>query len=178
MSKQILLEHRDNRREIALMEKGKLLFFSREKDASIEAEQIYLGIADRIVKGMEAAFVRLTKDTVGFLPFSECKEKPRSGDKILVQVKRPPVGEKAAYLSREISIAGRYAILTPFTQRFSASKRIENVDEKEKALAIARKYAPDQMGLVMRQESTGAGEEEISMEIQLLVERWQHILSV
>jgi len=175
MSKQILLEHRDGRREIALMENGKLLFFSREKDASIEAEQIYLGIVDRIVKGMEAAFVRLGKDHVGFLPFSECKARPRSGDKILLQVKRPPVGEKAAYLSCDISLAGRLAILTPFSQRFSVSKRIENEEERKKLLAIAKNLSPEQMGLVMRQESAGASEAEISNEIEALSQRWQHI---
>ncbi|MBE5783211.1 MAG: ribonuclease E/G [Clostridiales bacterium] len=175
MSKQILLEQKDGRREIALMENGKLLAFSREKDAAIEAEQIYLGIVDRIVKGMEAAFVRLGKDHVGFLPFSECKARPRSGDKILLQVKRPPVGEKAAYLSCDISLAGRLAILTPFSQRFSVSKRIENEEERKKLLAIAKNLSPEQMGLVMRQESAGASEAEISNEIEALSQRWQHI---
>ena len=84
MSKQILMEVRDGQREIALLDGKRLMAFFQDAGSGIEAEQVYLGAVDRIVKGMEACFVRLGKDQVGFLPFSECRERPRSGDKLLV----------------------------------------------------------------------------------------------
>ena len=94
MSKTILIRHLDGKREIALMDGKRLLHFGHDEGGGIAAEQIYLGRVDRIVKGMEAAFVKLGGDAIGFLPFSECREKPRSGDRIIVQVKKPPVGER------------------------------------------------------------------------------------
>lgn len=175
MSKRILIEKQGDVSQIALMEDQKLLAFFRESPVSIEAEQIYLGIVDRIIKGMEAAFVRLGNQITGFLPFSECVLRPRSGDKILVQVKRPPVGEKSAYLSADLSLAGRFVLLTPASFRFSVSKRIEDQNEKERLLQLARKHAPERIGIVMRQESSTADEQEIADEIRRLYQKWQSI---
>ena len=73
---------------------------------------------------MEACFVRLGPDAMGFLPFAECLEKPRSGDRLLVQVKKPPIGGKAPYLTADIALAGRFVILTPLTARCAVSKKI------------------------------------------------------
>lgn len=175
MSKKLLIEKRSGALEIALMEANRLLSYEREKDQGVEAEQIYLAVVDRIVKGVEACFVRLGKDTVGFLPFSECREKPRSGDKVLVQVKRPPTGEKAAYMTMDLSIAGRFSILTPFNRYYSISKRIEDPETREKLQRFAKKHAPKEMGVVMRQESAEAAEEEILSEMQELLNRWNAI---
>ena len=68
MSKTILVRHVEGQREIALLEGKRLLAFVRDEGGGIAAEQIYLGKVDRIVKGMEAAFVRLGGDSIGFLP--------------------------------------------------------------------------------------------------------------
>ena len=175
MSKEILVEVRSGKREIALMEDRRLLFFSRESAGGLESEQVYLGVVDRIVKGVEAAFVRLSKDDVGFLPFSECPERPRSGDRILVQIKRPPTGEKAAYLTRDIALAGRYAILMPQNACRAVSKRV--TDEKKRAALMERasRLAPEGMGLVMRLESAGEEETALSREIAALKAEWQEI---
>lgn len=177
MSKRILLEEKDGGRAIALMEEKNLLFFSRENQGGVEAEQIYLGIVDRIIRGMEAAFVRIGKDLMGFLPFSECKGRPRSGDKMLVQVKKPPIGEKAAYLTADLSIAGRLAILTPMTARYSVSKRIDDAEIKNNLYSMAHRLAPANMGIVMRHEAADVDEESISREIECLADKWQGILA-
>lgn len=176
MSKIILLEEKEGKRSIALMREKQLLSFSRESQGGVEAEQIYLGIVDRIIRGMEAAFVRIGKDLMGFLPFSECKERPKSGDKMLVQVKKPPIGEKAAYLTADLSIAGRFAILTPCQSRFSVSKRIENGEIKDRLYALAHRLAPENMGIVMRGEAAEADDEIISREMQALLDKWKMIL--
>ena len=173
MSKRILMEVRNGVREIALMEGSRLLAFFREQEMGPEVEQIYLGVVERIVKGMEAAFVRLEKDTVGFLPFSECHEKPKSGERLLVQVKRPPVGEKAAYLTADIALAGRYAILTPLSERISLSKRLEDSDERARLKNIANRVAPAGMGLVVRAESAGMDENTLRNEVSTLFAAWQ-----
>ena len=177
MSKRILIEEDGGQREIALMEEKRLLFFSREMGAGIEAEQIYLGQADRFVKGLEAVFVKLSRDAVGFLPFSECLKKPVSGEKMLVQVKKAPVGEKAAYLTEDISLAGRFAVLTPLAPHFAVSKRVEEEEQRARLLSLARELAPEGMGLILRKESEGEGKETIRADVETLASRWRSILS-
>ena len=177
MSKQILIENRDGVREIALLDGSRLMAFITETPGKTEAEQIYLAEADRMVKGMEACFVRLGGEQTGFLPFSECKEKPRSGDRFLVQVKKPPVGGKAPYLTQDISLAGRYVILTPFSHRCAVSKRVEDETERKRLLALADRLKEDGCGLVMRLESAGAPEDMIREEISALAGRWAAVLA-
>lgn len=175
MSKCILLEEKDGKRAIALMRDKQLLFFSKESQGGIEPEQIYLGIVDRIIRGVEAAFVRITKDLTGFLPFSECTVRPKSGDRVLVQVKKPPVGEKAAYLTEDLSLVGHLAILTPCQSRISVSKRIEDTENKKRLYTLAAHLVPENMGLVLRSEAAEAPEAEIAAETASLIKKWQGI---
>ena len=172
MSKTILIRHAEGVREIALMEGKRLMAFIRDAGGGIFPEQIYLGRVDRVMKGMETAFVRLGGDAAGFLPFSECKAKPRSGDLLIVQVKKPPVGEKAAYLTADIALAGRFALLTPETARFAVSKKITDEETRSRLSALAARVAPAGMGLVMRTESAEAGEEAISDDVRALRDAW------
>ena len=177
MSKTIYIRHAEGQREIALMEGKRLLAFIRDGGAGISAEQVYLGRVDRIVKGMEAAFVKLDGENVGFLPFSECKEKPRSGEMIMVQVKKPPIGEKAAYLTEDIALAGRYTLLTPYTPRYAVSKKIEEEAARSRLYALASRIAPMGMGLVMRTESADAPEQAVVADVDMLKAAWEETLN-
>ncbi|MBQ9263811.1 MAG: ribonuclease E/G [Clostridia bacterium] len=175
MSKRVLVRHRDGQKEIALMEGSRLLAFSREMNG-VRAEQIYLCQVDRIVQGMEAAFVKLGKDQTGFLPFSECEEKPRSGGRLLLQVKKPPIGEKAPYMTADIALAGRHVILTPVSSACAVSKKITDETIRAFLLNAAHRIAPEGMGVIMRTEAPNAPENVLAEEIQALVEKWQSIL--
>ncbi len=177
MGKTILIRHTESGREIALMEDRRLLFFAQDTGGGIAAEQVYLGKVDRIVKGMEAAFVKLGGEVIGFLPFSECRDRPHSGDRLIVQVKKPPVGEKAAYLTADIALAGRYALLTPLTPRVAVSKKIEDEAERKALSELAARHAPEGMGLVMRTESAGAEEEAVAADVAALAAAWREILA-
>ena len=175
MSKKILVEFSQGKREIAVMEDKRLLFFTGDEPRDVEAEQIYLGVADRMARGMEALFVRLGPKQTGFLSFSECKAVPRSGEKILVQVKKPPVGDKAPYLTEDISFPGRYAILTPFTERISVSRKIEDGEERSRLAQLGKSLCPPNMGLVMRTESKDASMDALALDIASLKETWESV---
>ena len=175
MSRKIIVECQSGVREIALMDGKDLLYFHRDDPQPVQAEQIYLGKVDRMVKGVEAAFVQLNRELTGFLPYAECPAPPRSGDRVLVQVKKPPVGEKAAYLTQDISLAGRYAIYTPRTDRCAVSKRVDNPETKDRLLDIAHRLRPREGGLVMRLESAEAKEEDVAQEVAALTQKWARI---
>lgn len=179
MSYQLIAEFQEEKVCLALMDHGRLVEYTEDKNIStdIAAEQIYLGVVDRIVKGMESCFVRLGKNLNGFLPFAECKERPKGGDKLFLQVKHPPVGEKVASMTTDITIAGRYVVLTPCSARYAASGRIEDRSVRAALTEKGKQFAPPGVGVIMRAESVDAAEEDIKKEIQSLYEKWQAISS-
>lgn len=178
MINQLLFEYKDNCWEAALLKDG-LLFEYRKSLCGIAAEQIYLAKTDRVVRGMEAVFVKLTDKENGFLPYSEVKDRislpPRSGEKVLVQVKKPPVQQKCAYLTCDITLAGRYVILLPYGHGCSVSRRIEDEQTALDLELLGRKLKPEDMGIIMREESAFADIEDIRDEITELQNRWEHI---
>lgn len=176
MSKRVLICHRDGERLIALTDEGALLSLCQDRPG-IQAEQIYLARVDRMVKGMEAAFVKLDQDTVGFLPYAECREKPRSGEKLLLQVKKPPVGDKAAYMTEDAALAGRYVILTPRSESVAVSRKIMDEGQRAALLSLGRQIVPEGMGLVMRTEAAEAAQDALILEVEGLQAKWQAILS-
>lgn len=173
--KQLYVEQKDGRICCAVTEMGDLLSWQQEMTA-VSPEQIYLCKADRAMKGMEAIFVRLTKDQNGFLPYAECREKPLSGQSVLVQVKKPAIGDKLPFCSCDISIAGHCAILTPFSPRIAVSSRITDAEKAEALRELGKKLVPANMGLILRTESVQADEETLQAEIDMLHQKWLRIL--
>ncbi len=170
--RQLLIESSADKDEIALIQDRQLIDFWRFRKESIEAEQIYLGVVERVVKGMNAAFVRLTKDDNGFLPLSEARQPLKGGDTLLVQVKKPPVQSKAAYLTQDISLAAEELILLPLSQNCSVSKKIENDAVRKRLTSLARQIAPEHMGLVMRHGCEEFSEDRLKAVADELKARW------
>ena len=172
---QLLWEKRKGLNEFALVSGGKLTDYRVFPDEGVFPEQVYLARVDRIARGMDAAFLRLPGDIPGFLPLAEAKEPLAGGQLVPVQVKKPPVGEKAAYLTQDISLAGRYLILLPMSSRAAVSSRVTDLKQKERLLEIARSLRPDGMGLILRRESAGAAHEQLTRELQRLSDLWDSL---
>ena len=175
----LLVEVQGAEREIALMEGSRLVDYYRSADAgSIRPEEIYLGRVSRVMKSLQAAFVRLADKVDGFLPFAQIPsgKAPQPGDTLLVQVKRPPTPGKAAYLTMDIALTGSLAILTPCRAGSRISRRVGEGD-KGRLLRLARQLAPEGMGLVLRGDSLHEDEDALRDEIAALISRWQAIQS-
>lgn len=174
--KRLLIEAQEDRLAIALVNDKRLTAFCHDAPAGpLAAENIYLGVVDRIVKGIEAAFVRLGKDAMGFLPFAECPVRPHSGDRLLVQIKRPPIGEKDAYLTCDVTLAGRYCLLAPMSRGVAYSKRM-TAEERARMKPLAQAICPPGMGVIMRNESVAAQEEDVTAEADRLKAEWERLL--
>ena len=109
----LLMEHRQDEICLALLEDRKLMDFRAVAETGLRTEAVLIGRVRQNVKGVAAAFVSLPDKQVGFLPESEAKQPLHPGDFVLVQVKKPAVGAKSAYLTQDISLAGRGLILLP-----------------------------------------------------------------
>lgn len=173
---ELLLQTRGLTPALALT-RDRLLVDYRElrEDLALMAGAIYLGRAGRVMKGLEAVFVSLGGGVEGFLPFSEMPEgiQLKPGDTALVQIKKPAQGGKAAYLTCDVALPGRFSLLLPQGGRAGASGRARN----PKALRqLASELCPKGMGLVLRAQAQGADREDILKEISGQAETYRGLL--
>ena len=165
-------------RDIAVLEDGHLVEYLPEDKAAAD-EAILLGRVERVVPGMKAAFVGIGQDKAGFLPLEEhaAKELPplRSGDRIMVQVRKAAQGVKGAFLTREINLAGEYVLLSPMTQQIAVSSRITKDADRKRLKALGADVAQGRFGLVMRTSSLEADEALLRAESDRLWATWQEI---
>ncbi|MBQ1946468.1 MAG: ribonuclease E/G [Clostridia bacterium] len=148
---------------------------SSESGGGICEDQIYLAVVDRMAKGVNAAFVKLPHGDFGFLPYDKEKRALRSGERVLVQVKRPPNNAKKAFLTLDVSIGGKYLVLLPNGGGISVSKSIEDEDVRKALRLLGKKLKPAAFGIIMRADSVNADPEVIELERDELLKRYEEI---
>lgn len=137
------------------------------------AEGLYYGKVNRVMKELNAAFVRLNDKSEGFLPFEKGEPLPRPGDCLYVQIRKPAIGGKAPFLTRDICLTGRYLVYLPFGRGSAVSQRIQDKAERERALALVRKLPKAEGAFIARSLLLTAKEEALLDEAAALVKRWQ-----
>ena len=172
-----LLVHQGEKPLIGILEDGQLaeVFFPQEGDT---AEAVLLGRVERIVPGMKAAFVDIGQEKNGFLPLEEKNtglSYPKTGDAVIVQIRKEAQGVKGAFLTRDVSLCGETMLLTPMSRMIGVSSKITE-DGKRKALKeTGRAIAQERFGLVMRTAAENAPEEELAAEAERLFQQWEQI---
>ena len=139
---------------------------------------IYSGIIKNIIPGIKATFVDIGKDKNAFLHFEDMhkiNEEIKLNKKILVQVQKNSIKQKGAKLTTNIKLTGRYLVLMPKTNFITTSRKIEDEAQKQKLKELVEKYIPTGFGAIIRTSCISATEEEISQDIQRLVNRWNNI---
>ena len=144
------------------------------------AGQILFGRVDRMMPSLEAAFVDVGRARDGFLPLKEASRTftdgpVRSGDRVMVQIRREENGGKGVLLSRDLSIPGAYVILMPKNRHIGISARIKDEKERERLTEMGRRLSGGEFGLVMREAAGMAAEEEVRAELEDLIETWRRI---
>ena len=145
------------------------------------AETIFKGRVERVVPGMRAAFVQLGLEKNGFLPLKENSHtvdwpKLQSGQEVLVQVKKDPAGQKGAFLTRDITLAGQYVLLMPQNRYIGVSARVMDENQRETLTALGREISAGRYGLVMRAAAVEADVTDVAEEAHALCERWEAIV--
>ena len=142
--------------------------------------RILWGKVDRIMPGLDAAFVKIGGTRDGFLPLKENSGtfqglSLRSGDRVLVQVRREENGAKGAYLSRDLSLPGSRLILMPLNRHVGVSARVKEPEVRERLLELGRKLSEKRFGLVLREASLSASEDELRKDLSELLDLWKDI---
>jgi len=173
---------------VAIVEGGKLseAYIERRGRRSIVGN-IYKGRVDAVLPGMEAAFVDIGLPKNGFLYVAEIvlpelddrdrrskriQELIQSGQDVLVQVTKDPMGSKGARLTMDVSLAGRFMVLAPGGDGVGVSKKLEG-PERDRLRDLLRKMKThEDAGLIARTAAQGASLDELERDVRLLEKLW------
>jgi len=96
----------------------------------------------------------------------------KSNQSILVQIVKEPISTKGPRISSELSIAGRYIVLVPFSDRVSVSQKIESKEEKDRLIRLIKSIRPKGFGVIIRTVAEGRKVAELDRDLQNLTDRW------
>lgn len=100
----------------------------------------------------------------------------RSGQSILVQIAKEPISTKGPRLTSELSIAGRFMVLVPFSDKVSVSQKIKTVEERNRLKKLIQSIKPRNYGVIIRTASEGKRVADLDQELKRLVNKWESIL--
>ncbi len=180
VEKKIIIAERDN--IAAVLENKKVTdFFIHRGDVLLG--DVYLATVDNILPSIDAAFVNVGSDKMGFLHAEDVmgkgtlKEKLKPKQKLIVQVVKEPTGHKGPRVTTEVSLPGRFLVLMPYEPGVSVSKKIENSKERARLKAIMNLIKPVGVGVIIRTEAEGQTEADIQEDLEILLEKWNNIIT-
>ncbi|QDW30006.1 Rne/Rng family ribonuclease [Arthrobacter sp. KBS0702] len=191
VDRQMIVRQRDDRIQIGVLEDGVLAehFVSKTQQDSLIGN-VYLGKVQNVLPSMEAAFVDIGRGRNAVLYAGEVnwdavnlegkqrriENALKSGDSVLVQVTKDPVGHKGARLTSQISLPGRYLVYVPGGSMTGISRKLPDV-ERNRLKRILKDRLPESAGVIVRTAAEGASEEELTHDINRLRAQWEGIES-
>ena len=190
---ELLVQEQNNKREIALVENGKLIEYYEESDKQARKEgNIYIGIVRDIIKGMQSAFVDIGTEKNSFIhlkdllpQIDETKEKidentkisdvVENGQKVLVQVKKDSNEKKGARVSTHINLPSKYIALMPNSDIITVSQKIEDKKEQERLKELVKEHLTEGNGAIIRTSAQNK-EKEIIDDIKEIEGKWNKII--
>ena len=178
--KRIIIAERDN--IAAVLENGRVTDFFIHK-GDILLGDVYLARVDNILPSIDAAFVDVGSDKMGFLHAQDVmgkgalKDKLSPNQKLIVQVVKEPTGHKGPRVTTEISLPGRFLVLIPHEPGINVSKKIENSKERARLKSIVSLIKPVGVGVIIRTEAEGQSEADIQEDLEILLEKWNNIIT-
>jgi ribonuclease E len=189
VQRSMIVREKDGRTQIAVLEDGVLVehYVSQQSQASM-AGNVYLGRVQNVLPSMEAAFVDVGKGRNAVLYAGEVnwdaaglEGQPRrieqalkSGDPVLVQVTKDPIGHKGARLTSQVTLAGRYLVFVPGGGMTGISRKLPDT-ERSRLKKILREVVPEGAGVIVRTAAEGASEDELRADVERLQGQWDAI---
>ncbi|MCH5276977.1 MAG: Rne/Rng family ribonuclease [Desulfovibrionaceae bacterium] len=187
----------DEQVEVVITDNGQVTeyFVEMAHQAKIRGN-IYKGVINNIDTNLQAAFVNFGGGKNGFLQIDEVhpeywltphepgkgpKYPPiqkvlKVGQEVLVQVVKEPSGTKGAFLTTWVSLAGRFLVLTPGQEQIGVSRKVEDPEERTRLKELLAGIDPgENMGVIIRTASEGAGKTSIQKDLQFLKRLWKDI---
>jgi len=190
MVRDILVDTRYDETRIAILEDGEPVEIYIENAAHEKlAGNIYRGKVERVLPGMQSAFVDIGTGKNAFLYADDIwNENVKNlsqpvkienlisqGQEITVQVIKEKIDSKGPRVTTNITLPGRMVVLTPVMPGVGVSKKIKSTAERERLKQIAANLCPEGMGIVVRTAAEGLEAQELEADIKRLVELWKNI---
>ena len=189
VERQMIVREKDGLNQIAVLEDDMLVehYVARHTQTSMVGN-VYIGRVQNVLPSMEAAFVDLGKGRNAVLYAGEVnwdaaglEGKPRriedalkSGDTVVVQVTKDPIGHKGARLTSQITLAGRHLVLVPGGSMTGISRKLPDT-ERGRLKRILKQVVPAGHGVIVRTAAEGATEEQLAADVQRLTAQWEQI---
>ena len=190
VDREMLVRQIGDRIQIAVIEDKVMVEHYVNRNANVSYVGIvYLGRVQNVLPSMEAAFVDIGKGRNAVLYAGEVnwdaagisESQPRkiemvlkTGQPVLVQVTKDPIGQKGARLTSQISLPGRYVVYVPGGGMSGISKRLPE-SERTRLKAILKNLIPEEAGVIVRTAAEGVSEEELTNDVARLKAQWEDI---
>lgn len=193
----ILIENKNNITTIAVVQDSEVVEIYQEKDDEKRLEgNIYLGKVKNIIPGMQSAFIDIGESKNALVHIKDIIPKAsnvtgnvyedtskmnissiiKSGQEVLVQVKRDCNEQKGPRVTTDIKINGKFSIFMPYSNFITVSQKIEDENEKNRLKEIAKEVLPENSGAIIRTAAKGRKTKEIQDELKALINIWNEIL--
>ncbi|WP_432571356.1 Rne/Rng family ribonuclease [Kineococcus sp. SYSU DK005] len=185
----MVVREKDGVTQIGVLEDGILVeHYGARKAQTTMVGNVYLGRVQNVLPSMEAAFVDVGKGRNAVLYAGEVnwdaaglEGQPRrieaalkSGDPVLVQVTKDPVGHKGARLTSQVSLPGRFLVYVPRGSMTGISRKLPDT-ERSRLKKVLKKVVPEGAGVIVRTAAEGVSEEELAADVQRLQATWEAI---
>ena len=190
VDRQMLVRQTGDRTQISVLEDKIMVEHYVNRNSNISyVGNVYLGKVQNVLPSMEAAFVDIGKgrnavlyagevnwDTAGLADGQPRKIEHvlKTGQSVLVQVTKDPIGQKGARLTSQISLPGRYLVYVPSGEMSGISRRLPE-QERNRLKTILKNLIPEDAGVIVRTASEGASEEELERDVIRLKAQWEDI---
>lgn len=193
----IFIDSKEDKTKVGIVEDNRLVeFYSEEINNESLVGNVYRARVINVLRGMDAAFVDIGESKNAYLQLKDALHKDqlytkekyeledviKSGEEIIVQVIKDPLGSKGPKVTTHISLPGRYLVLTPYSNKVNVSKKIRNNQEINRLREIGYKIIEKDMGIIFRTMSEGIDENILQdeykslMDIYLKIERERNFL--
>ncbi|WP_239075056.1 Rne/Rng family ribonuclease, partial [Streptomyces sp. SID10853] len=185
----MVVRQHGERTQIGVLEDNVLVeHYVNKEQASSYVGNVYLGKVQNVLPSMEAAFVDIGKGRNAVLYAGEVNFEalgmahgPRrietalkSGQSVLVQVTKDPIGHKGARLTSQVSLPGRYLVYVPEGSMTGISRKLPDT-ERSRLKTILKKIVPEDAGVIVRTAAEGASEDELRRDVERLQAQWEDI---
>jgi ribonuclease E len=187
----MVVRERSERTQIAVLEDDILVeHFVTSSGSGSLVGNVYLGRVQNVLPSMEAAFVDIGRGRNAVLYAGEVdwdaaglegkarriEQALSSGDCVVVQVTKDPVGHKGARLTTQISLPGRFLVYVPGGRATGISRKLPDT-ERKRLKEVLKRIVPDDAGVIIRTASEGVSEDELARDVRRLQAQWEVILS-
>jgi len=185
----MVIRQKEDLTQIAVLEDKVLVehYVARESQTSLIGN-VYLGRVQNVLPSMEAAFIDIGKGRNAVLYAGEVnwqalggkdgsrkiEQVLKSGQTVLVQVTKDPIGHKGARLTSQISLPGRFLVYVPDGTTSGISRKLPDT-ERNRLKNLLKQIVPESAGVIVRTAAEGASEEELTRDVERLTARWNDI---